>query len=162
MTRIYNRNQEKQTRRRLRRDAPKAERLLWSRLRGGRADDLKFRRQYSVGPYVLDFYCPNAKLAIEIDGESHFDAIAERKDAKRQSFIESFGIQFLRFTNPDVYDRLEDVVEEIRCTARERIALVRGTVEEANPPVSPLGKGGGAPAVLPLATERGREYQSAS
>jgi very-short-patch-repair endonuclease len=62
---------------------------------------------------VVDFYCPRLKLAVELDGESHFIEGAEKRDQERQKMIESCGVSFLRFTNGDVYERLEGVVEEI-------------------------------------------------
>jgi very-short-patch-repair endonuclease len=61
----------------------------------------------------VDFYSPQLKLAIEIDGESHFVDGALQRDQVRQSFIESTGVTFLRFTNLDIYDRLEGVIEKI-------------------------------------------------
>ncbi len=63
---------------------PVAERLLWSRLRGKLIAGYKFRRQYSVESFVIDFYCPQAKLAIEVDGESHYRSGAEEYDRLRQ------------------------------------------------------------------------------
>ena len=113
MTRVYNRESQTQTRRRLRREAPKAERLLWSRLRAGQADCLKFRRQYGVGPYVIDLFCPALKLAVEIDGNSHFEPNAVENDERRQAFIEPFGTHFVRFTNREVNRQLEAVLEKI-------------------------------------------------
>ncbi len=86
---------------------------------------MKFRRQYSVGRYILDFYCPEARLAVEVDGDSHFGDGAERRDAVRQQYIESFGIAFVRCTNGDVYGNLEGVLEEI-----ERVAVDRSTSDE--------------------------------
>lgn len=76
-------------------------------------EGLKFIRQYGVGSYVIDFYCPKLKLAIEIDGDSHFQERAEEYDKKRQKFIEQFGIKFLRVTNTDIYENLDGVTEEI-------------------------------------------------
>ena len=73
----------------------------------------KFRRQYGVGPYVIDFFCPALRLAVEIDGESHFVSGGNDYDEQRQAFIESFGIRFLRFTNRDVFDNLTGVLETI-------------------------------------------------
>ncbi len=105
----------------------RAEVLLWSRLRGRQLADLKFRRQYSVDRYVIDFYCPAAKLAVEVDGDTHYGDGAEIRDEKRQGFIESFGISFVRCTNEDVYQRISGVLEEI-----ERVALSR--VEKKDPP----------------------------
>ena len=80
----------------------------------------KFRRQYSVDQYVIDFYCPEFKIAIEIDGDSHFKTGAEDYDKARQEYIESFGIQFLpaspaggRFTNEDVCKNINGVCQKI-------------------------------------------------
>ncbi len=138
MTRTYNRTAQKAKRQNLRNDATKAERLLWRRLRGKQVDGLKFRRQYGVGEFVIDFYCPVAKLGIEIDGESHFNPSAELKDMTRQAIIESIGIHVIRFTNPQVYEELDAVVDEIFRVATARIAQLAN-----DPPMSPLGKGGG-------------------
>ena len=113
MTEVFNRRSEKELRQRLRRDMPRAEILLWSKLRGRQLSGCKFRRQYSVGPYVLDFYCPEFKLAVELDGDSHFGDGAERRAVARQAYLESFGIQFMRFTNADVFRNLEEVLETI-------------------------------------------------
>lgn len=113
MTRIYNRTSEKENRRSLRKNMPPAEVILWSKLRGKGIQGYKFRRQYSIGKYVVDFYCPQIKLAVELDGESHFIEGAEKRDQEPQKMIESCGVRFLRFTNRDVYERLEGVVEEI-------------------------------------------------
>jgi very-short-patch-repair endonuclease len=85
---------------------------LWNQLKGRQIGDMKFRRQYSVGPYILDFYCPALKLAIEVDGESH--CMEPERDALRQARIEAFGIRFLRFTNREVMEHLESVVEVIQ------------------------------------------------
>lgn len=82
-------------------------------------NDLKFIRQFGVGPFVLDFYCPKLKLAIEIDGDSHFVERAEEYDKRRQQFIERFSIKFLRFTNGDIYENLDGVIEEIGYVANQ-------------------------------------------
>ena len=96
---------------------PKAETLLWARLRGRQVFGYKFRRQFSVGPYSIDFYCPELKLAIEVDGDSHFSEQAIAYDRERQNYIEAFEIRFLRFTNAQVYKSQNDVVESIVQTA---------------------------------------------
>ena len=113
MTRLFNKTSEKEKRRTLRKNMPPAETILWSKLRGKSLHGCKFRRQYSIGPYIVDFYSPQLRLAIEIDGESHFVDGALERDQVRQGFIESAGVTVLRFTNRDVYDRLEGVVEKI-------------------------------------------------
>ncbi len=130
MTEFFNRSNEKDLRRRLRKEMPKAEVLLWSRLRGKQLLGKKFRRQYSVGPYSIDLYCPEARLAIEVDGDSHFAPGAKERDARRRHFIEGFGIRFVRFTNQNIYENLEDVVEAVAAALR------------VDPPQSPLFKGG--------------------
>jgi LPS sulfotransferase NodH len=74
---------------------------------------MKFRRQFGIGRYVVDFYCPDQKLAIELDGESHFLKQAEKQDLIRQLWIENQGIHFLRFTNLEIYENLEGVLQKI-------------------------------------------------
>ncbi|GBE00167.1 hypothetical protein BMS3Abin07_02214 [bacterium BMS3Abin07] len=110
MTKVFNRTEEKGKRKKLRRNMPQAEVLLWSRLKNKRLKDYRFRRQYSVGKYVIDFYCPKLKLAIEIDGESHFTEKAEIRDKLRQYIIESYGIEFMRFTNREIYENIDGVL----------------------------------------------------
>jgi len=119
MTQFFNRTTEKAMRQQLRKAMPKAEILLWSRLRGKQVCGHKFRRQYSVGPYSIDFYCPAAKLAIELDGDSHFHPSAQRHDSQRQRYIESFGIRCLRFTNSEVYENLGRILETIALALRD-------------------------------------------
>ena len=113
MTELFNRQSEKQTRRTLRKSLPPAELILWSKLKNRQICGQKFRRQFSIGSYVVDFYCPTLKLAIEIDGDSHFQPGEQEKDRQRQEHIESFGIQFLRFANNEVRENLRGVLEAI-------------------------------------------------
>jgi very-short-patch-repair endonuclease len=96
---------------RLRTEQTPVEAKLWHVLRGKRFVGLKFRRQTVVGPYIIDFTCRAAMLAIEIDGDTH-GAIVEA-DAQRTAFIETFGWRVVRFTNADVIDNLEGVLERI-------------------------------------------------
>ena len=98
---------------------PKAEVILWSKLQKRQVLGFKFRRQYSVGPYVLDFYCPIAKLAIEVDGNSHFQKDAPEYDRNRQASIEQLGIRFLRFTNLEIHKSLEGALEAITGALKE-------------------------------------------
>ena len=121
MTKLYNKTSEKDKRQSLRNNMPPAEQLVWARLRWKQIENCKFRRQYSVGAFVVDFYTVEIKLAIEIDGDSHFTDGAEVVDRDRQSSIESSGIRFLRFTNRQVYEELDAVIEAISqmvCTLR--------------------------------------------
>jgi len=112
--RIFNKYTLTPIRKVLRNRSPKAERILWSYLKNKQLG-YKFRRQYSVDKYVLDFYCPELKLAIEIDGDSHYMSEEVIKyDIERQRYVETFDISFLRFTNDDVYTNIEGVIEVIR------------------------------------------------
>lgn len=72
MTKLYNQKRVKSKRKKLRSNMPLAEKLLWYNLRKKQVNNYKFRRQYSIGKYIVDFYCREAKLALEIDGDSHF------------------------------------------------------------------------------------------
>ncbi|AFY54132.1 hypothetical protein Riv7116_1572 [Rivularia sp. PCC 7116] len=119
MTQLYNKKSEKEKRRKLRQDIVKAEKIIWDKIRNRQIEDCKFRRQYSVDKFVIDFYNPILKLAIEIDGESHFQEGAAEYDRERQSYIESLGIKFIRFTNNDVYNNLGGVLESIAMKVRE-------------------------------------------
>ena len=111
--RIFNRKEQTERRRNLRNTASKPEVVIWSKIKHGQILGQKFRRQHGVAQYVLDFYCPVLRLAIEIDGESHFREGSEEYDIERQAFIESFGIHFLRFTNADVAKNLDGVLQAI-------------------------------------------------
>ena len=113
MTRIFNRTEERIKRRLLRRNMPEAEIILWSRLKGKGLKGYKFRRQYGIGKFVVDFYCPRLRLAIEVDGDSHFVEGADERDKKRQMIVESYGITFLRFTNREVRENLSGVLSRI-------------------------------------------------
>ena len=92
---------------------PEPEKLLWAKLRDKELHGHKFRRQCSVDKFLLDFYCPQLKLAVEIDGDSHFAAGAGDCDRDRQQIIESYGISFLRFTNAEVMGNIDGVVLKI-------------------------------------------------
>jgi very-short-patch-repair endonuclease len=113
MTEFFNRSDKMAMRRRLRNEMPRSEVLLWARLRNRQVLGLKFRRQYGVGPYCLDFFCPERKLAVEIDGDSHFTPEAKHADARRQRYLESFGIRIMRYTNEEIRTSLDGVVEAI-------------------------------------------------
>ncbi len=111
---IFNRQSETEKRKLLRKNTTKAESLLWQEIKGRKILGYKFRRQYSVGCYVIDFHCPKLKLAIEIDGLTHLTKEEINYDKFRQSEIEMIGIEFLRFNNQEVYGDLSSVVEMIK------------------------------------------------
>jgi len=109
----FNRSQDKDKRRQLRNSMTPTEILLWIRIKNGQLNGLMFRRQTSIGGYVVDFYLPQHKLAIEIDGPSHLGPEAAEYDQERQKTIEDLGVIFLRFTNDDVYNRIDWVLNRI-------------------------------------------------
>jgi len=110
MTKHYNTKSETPKRRALRQSMPKTEVILWKSLSRKQMMGCKFRRQYSVDKYVIDFYCPELKLAVEVDGDSHYVKDTEEYDKERQDYIEQFGIKFLRVTNNDIYKNLRGVL----------------------------------------------------
>lgn len=99
--------------RRLRRDATFPERLLWSRLRRKQLG-VRMLRQQPIAAFIVDFYCPDAGLIVEVDGRSHLGREAE--DAARQRTLEALGYTVLRITNDEVLADLDGVVERIRAT----------------------------------------------
>ncbi|MFA6130648.1 MAG: endonuclease domain-containing protein [Patescibacteria group bacterium] len=112
--RLFNLRDQKKFRSKLRNDSTDAEQKLWSFLRHSQIDKLKFRRQQGIGPYIVDFYCPKIKLVVEIDGDSHFDDQGIAYDKQRTVFLQQFGIRVVRFTNVDIQETIEGVIEEIR------------------------------------------------
>ena len=98
-----------------------AERVLWEVLRKKRLDGFKFRRQHPIGKYALDFYCHQAKLAIEQDGQYHEDQAQRFYDADRTNNLEELGIMVIRFQNKEVLEGLHEVLEEIREEVMKRI-----------------------------------------
>jgi very-short-patch-repair endonuclease len=89
------------------------EKRLWSKLRDGRLDGLRFRRQHPAGPYVLDFYCPSLRLAIELDGGQHAYRRQQSRDQKRSAWLRDCGVTELRFWNNDVAENLSGVLQLI-------------------------------------------------
>ena len=98
--------------RKLRQTSTIPEVKLWQHLRDRRFMGLKFRRQYPVGSYVVDFVCLCHKLIIELDGGQHADQVAY--DNKRTEYLEHFGFKVLRFWNTDVFLRFEEMLEQVR------------------------------------------------
>jgi very-short-patch-repair endonuclease len=114
MSYLYNKQNLKNRRKELRNTMPEPEQILWYYLRGKNLNGHKFRRQHSIGYYVLDFYCPKLRLAIEIDGDSHFiDSQAEVNDQVKEKFLRSQNIEIIRFTNLEVRDSIEGVIDRI-------------------------------------------------
>jgi very-short-patch-repair endonuclease len=113
MKRINNLVKLKEKRKYLRNNLTPAEATLWRILKSKQLEGRKFRRQHSVGNYILDFYCPSERLAIELDGAHHFTEAGLMYDKKRTEYIESLDITIIRFENKLVFDRTDFVIEEI-------------------------------------------------
>ncbi|MCX8086712.1 MAG: DUF559 domain-containing protein, partial [Rhodocyclaceae bacterium] len=112
-----------------------AEALLWRLLRGRQLAGVKFRRQHPFPPYVLDFYCHEHKLVVEIDGGQHNEDAGRRHDTRRDAFLAEHGLRVLRFWNHDVLQQTEAVLE----------AIFQAIVEQRSPsPPPPLPGGEGS------------------
>ena len=98
----------------LRNNLTPAEAKLWKFLKGKKLEGRKFRRQHSIGNYILDFYCPLEKLAIELDGKKHFSGLTRLRDRERALFLEEYGIRVLRFENRLVFEELPWVIDVIK------------------------------------------------
>ena len=129
MRKIFNNRDETLKRQQLRAEMPVAERLLWKHLRNQNLG-IKFRRQVSIGRYVVDFYCPALHLAIEVDGESHVGEAAQEYDEVRQSAIESLGVRFIRVNNEEVYRSALDVADSIALVVAEMKAELEEIAED--------------------------------
>ncbi len=99
---LYNRRPQKPLRQHLRTHGTSAEAAIWTRLNRRQLGGFKWRRQFGVGPYVLDFYCPAARLAVEVDGAVHDGR--QREDAERSQALATLGIAVLRFENRLVFE----------------------------------------------------------
>lgn len=102
MTQNFNKTSEKEKRRQLRKNQTFCEKIVWLYLRDRKTLGYKFRRQYSIDQFVIDFYCPELKLAVEIDGSFHDNPDQKEYDANRQEYLERFGITFCRITNDEL------------------------------------------------------------
>jgi very-short-patch-repair endonuclease len=118
MTKHFNKKEIQKRRRFLRSNMTFSEKLVWMFLRKHQMND-RFLRQYSVDNYVIDFYCPKLKLAIEIDGDVHDLKRQKMHDKTRQEYLEQLGIKFLRIKNEDLlnnpnkaFERIENKIKE--------------------------------------------------
>jgi len=120
----FNSPKLKDRRRELRKNHTESEKLLWEQLRNKRCNGLKFWRQYSVGGYILDFYCPQYRLAIELDGVQHAKPEHRSYDEERTRYLESHNVRVLRFWNNEVKNYLESVLQKIYETTSEQSPLL--------------------------------------
>jgi very-short-patch-repair endonuclease len=125
MTKHYNKKTEQEKRRQLRNNMTYCEKIVWMNLRKKQLG-YRFLRQYSVDHFVIDFYCPELKIALEIDGDVH--ELPEQKDydLERQKYLQEFGILFIRISNEELlgnpnmaFDRIEKEIKRIVEKKRE-------------------------------------------
>ena len=110
---VFNHSSQKHIRQKLRKSMPAPERRLWMKIQNSQLG-AKFRRQHGIGPYIVDFYSPEIKLVIELDGESHFATQAIHNDKIRDHYMKSLGLKILRFSNRQVMEELNSVLEVLR------------------------------------------------
>jgi len=115
---LHNNKKLEKRRKMLRQQQTKSEILLWSRLKEKQIG-YRFRRQHSIGYYVVDFYCPSLRLIIELDGGIHFESEVEKKDKKREEYFVEKRFFIKRFTNMKVETDLDEVVVRIRMACDE-------------------------------------------
>ncbi len=113
MTILNNLPHKKEDRRNLRNNLTSAEAVLWNRLKSSQLQGRKFRRQHSVGEFILDFYCPQEKLAVELDGAGHFTASGNLHDTARTAYLNTVGIRVIRFENALIWSVLDSVLQTI-------------------------------------------------
>ncbi|WP_235940997.1 endonuclease domain-containing protein [Cyclobacterium roseum] len=113
MGQLNNKKTLKEIRKTLRNSPTPAESDLWQQLKGRQLKGKKFRRQHSFGDFILDFYCPEARLAIELDGAPHYTEEGRLSDRERDAILESYGIKVLRFSNSKLEEELMSVLKVI-------------------------------------------------
>lgn len=113
-TQLNNLPHLKNFRKKLRKNLTPAEAKFWKIVQNSNFEGRKFRRQHSIGNFILDFYCPSEKLAVELDGEVHFSDSARVYDFERRQFLENYGIKVLRFQNRRVFEDLEWMLDVIK------------------------------------------------
>ena len=111
---IHNKKYLEPYRKELRKNLTSAEAFLWKQLQQRKLDGKKFRRQHSIENYIIDFYCPEERLIIELDGQVHFNPTAQENDEKRTERLEELGFKVIRFENKMVFDNLQSVLQEIK------------------------------------------------
>jgi len=110
---LYNKKILKERRVELRNNQTEVEQKLWMNLKGKNLGGLKFQRQYSVGPYILDFYCPKYRFGIELDGSQHGEEDNKIYDEERSRFLEGNRIRIIRFWNNEISQNLKVVLDQI-------------------------------------------------
>ncbi|MBU1097015.1 MAG: endonuclease domain-containing protein [Bacteroidetes bacterium] len=116
---IFNKLILKQRRKDLRNRPTQAERHLWRYIKHRQLAGFKFRRQHSIGNYIVDFYCPEIKLIIELDGQPHFEKEGIEYDKIRTTYLESIGLQVKRFENREILLDTDRILKELEILCAE-------------------------------------------
>jgi len=111
---VFNNVKNIQFRRMLRKNQTEVEKIVWNKLRSGRFFGIKFFRQYGIGNYIADFYCPEFKIVVELDGGQHFEGERIEYDKKREEYMLLKGVKTLRFTNFDILHNLDGIIEHLK------------------------------------------------
>lgn len=112
--RIHNRKYLEPWRKGLRNEGTSAEAFLWRFLQHRKLGGRKFRRQHSILNYIVDFYCPQEQLIVELDGQGHFTVDGMARDRLRTEVLKALGFRVIRFENRMVFGEIEVVLEEIK------------------------------------------------
>ena len=114
MKKIHNKPIFQEYRKKLRKRSTAAESTLWKTIKNKQIENLKFRRQHSIGNYIVDFYCPEIRLILELDGASHDNYLLEEQDIVRDKTLHEYNCTVLRFENRYVYEFLEEIIKAIK------------------------------------------------
>jgi len=133
MTIVYNHKHLKPIKRLLRKQEISAEKILWGRLRN-KQQRFKFKRQFGIGNFIVDFYCPKLKLAIEVDGATHSTKIEIKNDLVRKKYITRFGIKVIRYTNVEIFYNIDEVVGSIYELSIKRESELKRLVRDTTKP----------------------------
>ncbi len=118
MTKLYNKTFQKDLRRELRKDCTKSEAVLWKYLKDKQLG-YKFRRQYGIGKYIVDFYCPKLKLVVEVDGYTHIDHDQYIYDMEREEYLCNLGLLVKRYASEQIFKHIREVCLDLQNTCEE-------------------------------------------
>ena len=110
--------------RQLRKEQTKEEALLWYNFLS--KYPMRFRRQYVIGNYIVDFYCHKAKLVVELDGSQHYEEAGQKQDHERTKYLESLGLKVLRFSNLDILRQFRSVCQTIDMACTDTLSRGEG------------------------------------
>jgi very-short-patch-repair endonuclease len=102
---------------------------LWEALRARQLKGIKFRWQHGIGPYIVDFYCPEQSLVIEVDGDSHAEDEQIQKDQRRNKYLQSLGLRVVRYRNDDIMKNLDGVLKDLQTRVSSGATSLRSLSE---------------------------------